>query len=156
LEISLFWRCASLSTTAPPQQLAICERITRRRIWKCEWLIGAQRMRFDSFEMCSCLVLCCVTFCSNEHSKMKKLINDPHNVVPEMLVLNLHFSVDCFFVVVLQSSLSCSRSQEGLVQIQPNVRLISEHKILIRADIETIRSKQVTLISGGGSFWNKF
>jgi hypothetical protein len=41
-------------------------------------------------------------------------------------------------------------SQEGLVAIQPNLRLIAEHKILIRADIETIRNKQVTLISGGG------
>jgi dihydroxyacetone kinase len=35
--------------------------------------------------------------------------------------------------------------------MQPNVRLIPEHKILIRADIESVRVKQVTLISGGGS-----
>lgn len=41
--------------------------------------------------------------------------------------------------------------QEGVVLVQENVRLISNMNVIVRADIDQIKDKQVTLISGGGS-----
>ena len=56
---------------------------------------------------------------------MKKLINDPARVVPEML--------------------------EGLVALAPGLALIEEHQVVVRADAAAVRDTQVALISGGGS-----
>ena len=56
---------------------------------------------------------------------MKKLINDPARVVPEML--------------------------EGLVALSPGLALIEAHQVVVRADAAAVRDSQVALISGGGS-----
>lgn len=58
---------------------------------------------------------------------MKKLINDPRNVVPEML--------------------------EGLVRVDPGLTRLEGHNVLLRADFAENRGthRQVALISGGGS-----
>jgi dihydroxyacetone kinase len=56
---------------------------------------------------------------------MKKLINDPSSVVPEML--------------------------EGLVALWPGLSLLEGEQVIVRTDFETVRANQVALISGGGS-----
>lgn len=56
---------------------------------------------------------------------MKKLINDPAAVVEEML--------------------------QGAIATYPNIARLSGHNVLLRADAETFRNRQVALISGGGS-----
>lgn len=56
---------------------------------------------------------------------MKKLINKPERVVDEML--------------------------EGLVTLDPNLFRLSDHNVLVRADADELRDRQVALISGGGS-----
>jgi dihydroxyacetone kinase len=56
---------------------------------------------------------------------MKKFINDPDNVVEEML--------------------------QGLAVLSPNVTRLSGHKVMIRADAAAVRERQVAIISGGGS-----
>jgi dihydroxyacetone kinase len=56
---------------------------------------------------------------------MKKFINDPENVVEEML--------------------------QGLAVLNPGVARLSGHKVMIRADINKTRDQQVAIISGGGS-----
>lgn len=56
---------------------------------------------------------------------MKKLINDPAAVVEEML--------------------------QGAIATYPNLMRLSEHNVLLRADAEAARERQVALISGGGS-----
>jgi len=56
---------------------------------------------------------------------MKKFINRPENAVEEML--------------------------EGLAVLSPGLLRLSGHKVMVRADVEEIRDKQVTIISGGGS-----
>ncbi len=56
---------------------------------------------------------------------MKKIINRPEDAVEEML--------------------------EGLVLLNPDLIRLSGHKVVLRADAETIRDSQVALISGGGS-----
>ncbi len=56
---------------------------------------------------------------------MKKLINDPDRVVEEML--------------------------EGLVAIHPGLQRLAGELVVIRADAEGVRARQVGLISGGGS-----
>jgi len=56
---------------------------------------------------------------------MKKLINKPSDVVAEML--------------------------EGVVLMQPNVKLIADMNVIVRADIDEFKDKQVSIISGGGS-----
>ena len=56
---------------------------------------------------------------------MKKLINDPANVVEEML--------------------------QGLSVLQPGSICLPGHKVMIRSDVEQIRDSQVAVISGGGS-----
>ncbi|HET7105986.1 MAG TPA: dihydroxyacetone kinase subunit DhaL [Candidatus Acidoferrum sp.] len=56
---------------------------------------------------------------------MKKFINRPENAVEEML--------------------------EGLVVLSPGLARLAGHKVLIRADAERVRDKQVAIISGGGS-----
>ncbi len=56
---------------------------------------------------------------------MKKLINDPNRVVEQML--------------------------EGLVAIHPGLRRLAGETVLIRADAEEVRGRQVSLIAGGGS-----
>src|SRR6478609_7027750 len=40
---------------------------------------------------------------------------------------------------------------QGLVAMYPNLAVLSEHSVLIRADAEQVRDSQVALISGGGS-----
>ena len=56
---------------------------------------------------------------------MKKLINAPENVVSDML--------------------------RGLVELYPGLSLLEEQRVLFRSDIETVRNRQVAVISGGGS-----
>ena len=56
---------------------------------------------------------------------MKKLINRPETVVDDMV--------------------------QGLVAMYPNLAVLSEHSVLIRADVEQVRNSQVAIISGGGS-----
>jgi len=56
---------------------------------------------------------------------MKKLVNDPNRVVEEML--------------------------QGLVAIHPGLRRLEGESVLIRADAQDVRGRQVGLISGGGS-----
>ncbi len=56
---------------------------------------------------------------------MKKLINRAEDVVEEML--------------------------EGLVLLHPGLARLSGHKVIIRADAEEARDRQVAVISGGGS-----
>lgn len=56
---------------------------------------------------------------------MKKLINRPEHVVSEML--------------------------EGLVTLDPGLLRVLNHNVLVRADAEEMRERQVALISGGGS-----
>ena len=57
---------------------------------------------------------------------MKKLINDPARVVPEML--------------------------EGLVAIDPRLSLLDGEPVVVRSDIAAARARgEVALISGGGS-----
>ena len=56
---------------------------------------------------------------------MKKFINRPENAVEEML--------------------------EGLAVLNPGMRLLPRHKVMVRADADDLRDKQVAIISGGGS-----
>src|SRR5271168_2634701 len=56
---------------------------------------------------------------------MKKFINRPQDVVEEML--------------------------QGLLVLQPGTARVSGHKVMIRADAEQVRDRQVAVISGGGS-----
>ena len=56
---------------------------------------------------------------------MKKLINDPNRVVEEML--------------------------EGLVGIGPGLRRLAGETVLIRADAEEVRDRQVSHIACGGA-----
>ena len=56
---------------------------------------------------------------------MKKFINHPDNVVEEML--------------------------QGLAVLSPNVRRLSGHKVMLRADADAARERHVAIISGGGS-----
>ncbi|HXR74707.1 MAG TPA: dihydroxyacetone kinase subunit DhaL [Bryobacteraceae bacterium] len=56
---------------------------------------------------------------------MKKLINQAEHVVDEML--------------------------EGLLTIYPSLARLSHHKVILRADTEQVRDRQVAVISGGGS-----
>lgn len=56
---------------------------------------------------------------------MKKLINQPEHIVDEML--------------------------EGLLTIYPSLARLASHNVIVRADVEAVRSQQVALISGGGS-----
>jgi len=55
---------------------------------------------------------------------VKKFINRPENVVEEML--------------------------EGLAVLSPGLARLGGHKVLVRADADRIRDKQVAVISGGG------
>jgi dihydroxyacetone kinase len=56
---------------------------------------------------------------------MKKFINRPENAVEEML--------------------------EGLAVLSPGLVRLAGHKVLVRADADRVRDKQVAIISGGGS-----
>jgi len=56
---------------------------------------------------------------------VKKLINRPETVVDDMV--------------------------QGLVAMYPNLAVLSEYSVLIRADAEQVRNSQVAIISGGGS-----
>ncbi len=56
---------------------------------------------------------------------MKKLINRPEDVLQEML--------------------------DGLLAIYPGISRLAGHPVLLRSDAETVRDRQVALISGGGS-----
>ena len=56
---------------------------------------------------------------------MKKFINRPENVVEEML--------------------------EGLAILNPGLRRLPGHKVMLRADAEQVRDQQIAVISGGGS-----
>ena len=56
---------------------------------------------------------------------MKKFINQPANVVEEML--------------------------EGLCLLDSGVKRLPGHKVVVRSDLDTIRDQQVTILSGGGS-----
>jgi triose/dihydroxyacetone kinase / FAD-AMP lyase (cyclizing) len=56
---------------------------------------------------------------------MKKFINSPQEVVEEML--------------------------QGLLVLHPGAARVAGHKVLIRADAEQVRDRQVAIISGGGS-----
>jgi dihydroxyacetone kinase len=56
---------------------------------------------------------------------MKKLINRPADVVTEMV--------------------------DGLVTLYPGLARLSEYNVVLRSDIDSVRDKQVALISGGGS-----
>jgi dihydroxyacetone kinase len=56
---------------------------------------------------------------------MKKLINDPQRVVEEMM--------------------------QGFLAMNGGLTLPSEHQVLLRADAEEVRDRQVAVISGGGS-----
>jgi dihydroxyacetone kinase len=60
-----------------------------------------------------------------EHHAMKMLINRPEAVVEEMV--------------------------EGLVLLHPGLRRLPGQTVIVRADAEAVRDRQVTLISGGGS-----
>lgn len=59
------------------------------------------------------------------NGSFKKLINDPNNSVKENLI--------------------------GIVKTNNYLSLIEEYDIIIRSDIESIKSKNVSIISGGGS-----
>ena len=56
---------------------------------------------------------------------MKKLINDPGRVVDEML--------------------------DGLVAMCPGLARLGHEKVVLRADLDSVRDRQVAIISGGGS-----
>ena len=56
---------------------------------------------------------------------MRKLINDPYNVVPEML--------------------------EGLVDLQPGLALLEGENVVVRADLPPPQARSVAVLSGGGS-----
>ena len=56
---------------------------------------------------------------------MKKFINRPENVVEEML--------------------------EGFAVLSPGLRRLPGYKVMVRADAEHVRNRQVAIISGGGS-----
>src|SRR5690348_4050609 len=56
---------------------------------------------------------------------MKKLINRTEAVITEMV--------------------------EGLIAMYPNLALLSQHSVVIRADADRVRDAQVALVSGGGS-----
>ena len=56
---------------------------------------------------------------------MKKLINRPENVVHEMM--------------------------QGFVATHGGLALLADHHVLVRADAEHVRNRQVAVISGGGS-----
>jgi ATP-dependent dihydroxyacetone kinase len=56
---------------------------------------------------------------------MRKLINDPHNVVPEML--------------------------EGLVDFQPSLGLLEGETVVVRTDLPSPQARPVAVLSGGGS-----
>jgi len=56
---------------------------------------------------------------------LKKFINRPEDVVEEML--------------------------QGLVVMNPNLTRLSGHKVILRADADAVRDRQIALISGGGS-----
>ena len=56
---------------------------------------------------------------------MKKLINRPERVVPEML--------------------------EGFLALYPGLARLSHHNVLLRSDADEVRERQVALVSGGGS-----
>ena len=56
---------------------------------------------------------------------MKKFINRPENVVPEML--------------------------EGLEVLSPGLKRLSGHNVMVRADAQQSRDGQVAVISGGGT-----
>lgn len=56
---------------------------------------------------------------------MKKFINQPENVVEEML--------------------------QGFAVLSPSVARLSGHKVMLRADADAVRDRQVAIISGGGS-----
>jgi triose/dihydroxyacetone kinase / FAD-AMP lyase (cyclizing) len=56
---------------------------------------------------------------------MKKLINQPQRVVEEMM--------------------------QGFLAMHAGLALLSDHHVLLRADAEDVRDRQVALISGGGS-----
>ena len=56
---------------------------------------------------------------------MKKFINRPEDVVEEML--------------------------QGLAVVNPNLARLSGHKVILRADADAVRDRQIALISGGGS-----
>jgi triose/dihydroxyacetone kinase / FAD-AMP lyase (cyclizing) len=56
---------------------------------------------------------------------MKKLINDPNRVVEQMI--------------------------EGLIAIHPGLRRLAGETVLVQADAEAVRDRQVSLIAGGGS-----
>ena len=56
---------------------------------------------------------------------MKKFINSPENVVEEML--------------------------QGFAVLSPNIVRLSGHKVMLRADADDVRERQIGIISGGGS-----
>ena len=56
---------------------------------------------------------------------MKKLINRTETIVTEMV--------------------------EGLIAMYPNLALLSQHSVVIRADADQVRDAQVALVAGGGS-----
>jgi len=56
---------------------------------------------------------------------MKKFINRPEDAVEEML--------------------------QGMHLIRPDLIRLTHRKVLVRGDIESVRDRQITLISGGGS-----
>ncbi len=56
---------------------------------------------------------------------MKKLINNPNQVVSEMM--------------------------DGLIASFPGLMRLPEHNVLLRSDIDAVRDSQVALVSGGGS-----
>lgn len=62
---------------------------------------------------------------ASEPPALKKLINRPESVVPEML--------------------------RGLLAIDPGLALLERHNVAVRADAERMRDRQVALLSGGGS-----
>jgi triose/dihydroxyacetone kinase / FAD-AMP lyase (cyclizing) len=44
-----------------------------------------------------------------------------------------------------------NESLKGLCVAHPSLRLLEDYKIIYRNDIDTIKTSQVTIISGGGS-----
>ncbi|HLH04589.1 MAG TPA: dihydroxyacetone kinase subunit DhaL [Bryobacteraceae bacterium] len=56
---------------------------------------------------------------------MRKLINDPARIIDEMV--------------------------DGLIALNPNLARLAEHYVVVRADADAVRDRQVALISGGGS-----
>jgi dihydroxyacetone kinase len=56
---------------------------------------------------------------------MRKLINNPRNVVSEML--------------------------EGLVDLQPSVALLDRESVIVRSDLPSPHARPVAVLSGGGS-----